>query len=142
MADFLIENYVKADNKSLWYDFYHGDYVSLSTRNWPSDANIDLCLANKHPYSMSIEKPHSRILLADGTVALHDTTNVCMTMTCINFAKGKDPPAVLPLLKKALQLKQVAASGGVRVDYAPEISNDWEVLDRVSGHNRARTSLY
>jgi hypothetical protein len=142
MIDFLIENHVKADDKSLWYDSYRRNYVSLSTRKWPSDANIDLCLANRHPYSMSIDKPHSRILLADGTIALHDTTNVCMTTTCINLAKGTDPPAVLPLLKKALQLKQFAASGGVRADYAPEISDDWEILDRVSGHNSTRISLY
>jgi hypothetical protein len=142
MIDFLIENHVKSDNKSFWYDSYRGDYISLSTRKWPSDANIDLCMANRHPYSMSIDKPHTRVLLADGTVALHDTTNVCLTMTCINLVKGADPPAVLPLLKKALQLKQVAASGRVRADYAPEISDDWEILDRVSGHNRTCVSLY
>ncbi|XPS77917.1 hypothetical protein M3J07_009944 [Ascochyta lentis] len=136
MIDFLVENRVKTDDKSLWYDSDRGNHVSLSARKWPSDANIDLCLANRHPYSMSIDKPHLRILLADGTVALHDTTNVCLTTSCINLAKGTDPPAVLPLIKKALQPKQVAASGGVRADYAPEIPDDWEILDRASDNLR------
>jgi hypothetical protein len=132
LKNFLIDNYTLPGDNHMWKDGYCDKPISLTDATYAPDANVDIRLAGKHPYKLSIEKPMSRGLRSDGKMAIHDLDNVILTKNCINSLKSNSAASVLPLLKKALQLRRSVEDLPPIQCYYPQVSAAWEVLERVS----------
>jgi hypothetical protein len=132
LVEGLITKYAFIDDATAWLDGYTDKIRYTSQNAYPKEWNIDPWLASKHPHTMSIERPFSRLLRSDGVITLHDVDNVILTSVGINLMKGSSLPSSLPLLKKALQLKRTDRHGPPRVAYYDETDADWKALERVS----------
>jgi hypothetical protein len=128
----LVDTYLVDGDPNVWKDAYSEQTVAMDDAKFTPEANVDVRLVYRHPYSMSIEKPFNRWLRSDGKIALHDPDNAVLTKVCINRLKEFSAPSVLPLLKKALQLRMAVASKPPCAGYDSSVAADWAVLERVS----------
>jgi ferredoxin len=120
----LLENHT-IDDPKLWKDGYSDKLVSIEDAKHPREIMGSSIRLNR-PFSMSLEKPHSRWLREDGSMSLHDPENCTLTKTCINLCKASFPPAILPQLKRAIELRQQVQYQKPCRSYHAEVELTWK----------------
>jgi hypothetical protein len=124
LVNHLVATYAFKDDATAWSDEYSDKIRYTSQNGYPKKWKIDPRLASKHPHTISIERPFSRLLRSDGVMTLHDVDNVILTSVGVNMIKGSSLSSSLPLLKKALRLKRTDRHRPPRVAYYNETDVD------------------
>jgi hypothetical protein len=136
----LLQNHT-IDDPKLWKDGYSDKLVSIEDAK-NSREIMSSGIRLKRPFSMSLEKPHSRWLREDGSMSLHDPENCTLTKTCINLCKASFPPAILPQLKRAIELRQQVQYQKPCRGYHAEVEQTWKALEVVCTHRSLHMLLY
>ncbi|KAK3074928.1 hypothetical protein LTR53_002239 [Teratosphaeriaceae sp. CCFEE 6253] len=124
----------RGTDPSAWLDGYALKFLSTADALWPAASKMRVSFS--HPNSLSLEKPFSRWLRADGKLSLHDVENITLIRDCVNRCKGLLPPSAVPHLKKAIQLRQRVNGRDPRQGYYPDVEDEWKILER--GHDNLR----
>ncbi len=132
MIDHLVRKHTSPEDSEAWIDGYSNQSIRLVDGTWSSEQSKDLTGRRGHPMAMSVEKPHSRWLRSDGVLVLHDVDNVTLTLDCINRLKIASPVACIPQLRKAMLLKEKAASRPPCRRHYPDVEKQWKALERGS----------
>jgi hypothetical protein len=129
------------NDSTLWKDGYADQLVSIKDAEYPRDIMISGTNLH-HPYSLSIEKPHSRWLRVDGLMSPHDPQSCTLTKLCINLCKGTFAPAILPQLKRAIELRRKVQHQKPCRGYHAEVEKAWKALEIVCTHRSVYIILY
>ncbi|SMR42731.1 unnamed protein product [Zymoseptoria tritici ST99CH_1E4] len=138
-ADLILKAHGTEDDK-IFHDSYANKNVSIKDAIWPPQYRLRaFCF---HPRQVSVEKPYSRCIRQDGSVGLHDpVANAVLEPVGVNIWKSTDPPSMLPLMKKALQLRLHVKDRLPCEGYYDDVRADWDLLERAFDTQRVVASL-
>ncbi|KAK5734455.1 hypothetical protein LTR17_008956 [Elasticomyces elasticus] len=134
MVAMLLSIHQNDDDPFSWLDGYANKFVALSHRAQAKHRGETAY----HPHNPNFEKPHKRgYRVEEDRVVLHDYTNITLIKECINKCKGDTlPPACIPHLKEAVQLRQRVEGRDPCEGYYDDVADEWRSLER--GHDNLR----